>query len=129
MMDALMAILVFGLALVTPIAVIVLIVKLVTAKKDDENGMVSFEKGVRSFYVYAILVVAFCMLVLGAIGAFSAGLDILLPEVADVTSRIYVNELNESKIEFAEAVGVLVTAIPLFVYHSKVAKSIDKRKK
>lgn len=129
MLEGLMVCLIVAFFCIVPIAVIVLIVKLLTSKKDDTKGLVNFERVVRSFYVYIILVFAFVMIVVGAISAFSSGLDILLPEVNNVESVRYVNELNESKVEFTEALAVLVTGVPLFVYHSKAAKSIEKSKK
>lgn len=119
-----MAILIIFLGLlmfIVPIAIIVLIVQAIAkrnkTKKDFDNIM-------RSVYIYSILIITLIVIITGAISAFSVGLDVLLPE-KDVSGSLYNNqerELNINIVNLLTDIAAVVTCLPIFIYHNKLAK-------
>lgn len=114
---------------IIPIAVIVLIVLAIT-KKNKENKN-EFSESVRNIYVYIILIITVVTIIVGVISTFRMGLDILLPEKSIYESK-YQNEereRNQNIIEFFTETSLVVSVIPVFIYHNKIAKKTRNEKK
>lgn len=109
------------LMLIVPIAIIVLIVQAIAkrnkTKKDFDNIM-------RSVYIYSILIITLIVIITGAISAFSVGLDVLLPEKY-TSGNVYNNqerELNINMVNLLTNIAAVVTCLPIFIHHNKLAK-------
>lgn len=107
---------------IIPIAILVLIISAVVKKgKENKN---SFEESIRNIYIYIILIITLISIIAGTIASLRVGLDVLLPE-----ESIYQNSYNDMQREKNENINELFTnlslvisVIPIFIYHNKLAK-------
>lgn len=110
-----------------PIIVITLIITaIVKRNKEDKNN---FDETVRNIYVYIILIITLIAITVGTIAVIRIGLDVILPEKSLYESS-YSNdrmEMNENIIELCTTAALVVSVIPIFVYHNGlVQKSREK---
>lgn len=113
---------------VIPIAIVVFIISaIVKRNKDDKNN---FEEIVRNIYVYIILIVTLVAIIIGVIATFRIGLDVVLPEKSIYQSTYNNEELekNENIIGLFTTLSLVVSTIPVFVYHNKLAKKSRESK-
>lgn len=115
---------------IVPIALIVLIVQAI-AKKNNKEGKKDFEEEIRSIYIYLILIITLIAIIAGVIVIFSTGLDIILPEksAGDETYNNQQWKLNKNIVSLITNITVLLTTLPIFVYHNKLAKKDRETKK
>ena len=120
--------LVFLLAFILPIAIIVLIVQAIIKK--DKNKKY-FDNVIRNIYIYLILIISLIMIISCAITVFSTGLDVLLPEQSTSSSSYYNEEwvLNRNMTSMFTVLSAVIVCVPIFVYHSKLAKKDREEKK
>lgn len=116
------------LACVMPIAIVVLIITaIVKRNKEDKNN---FDETVRNIYVYIVLIVTLAAIIMGVITTFRIGLDVILPEKS-VSQSSYDNEemdRNENIIECFTTLSLVISVIPVFIYHNKLTKENRKNK-
>ena len=110
------------LACIFPIAIVVLIVSAIVKKNKEDKS--NFEETIRNIYVYIILIVTLFAIITGVIAAFRIGLDVVLPEKSVYESSYSSEQMekNEDIIELATTISLVVTVIPVFSYHNKLAK-------
>lgn len=116
---------------ILPIVVIALIITaIVKHNKNDKGNSESFEKSVRSIYVYIILICLLIGIIGGVIALFNSSVNYLLPEKSYSTTNIYEkeNSRNEYIVDIFTSASILVICIPLFIYHSKIAKNDTVKK-
>ncbi len=114
---------------IIPIAVIALIVTAIIKKKKESNN--DFEISIRNIYCYLILIITLFIIVTGTINTIRVGLDVLLPE-EKISYSYYYNEEQQTKnsniVEMLSTLALVVTCIPIFVYHNKITKELRKDK-
>lgn len=115
------------IVLILPVALVVLIITaIVKRNKGDKNN---FEKTVRNIYIYIILIITVVAIIIGVIATFRTGLDVILPEKSVSQSTSYnteQKERNENIIEFCTTLSLVISIIPVFIYHNKL---VNKNKK
>jgi len=120
-------ILLIGLiACIIPIAIVVVIVSAIVKKSKESKS--NFDEIIRSIYIYIILIVTLVAIVSGTIMTFRVGLDVLLPEKSTYQSS-YTNdemEKNENIIELFTTLSLVLSSIPVYLYHSKLTKKENK---
>ena len=125
---AIVALLIGLIACVVPIAVVVLIITaIVKRNKEDRN---TFDETIRNIYVYIVLIITLITIISGVIYTFRIGVDILLPEKS-LYENSYSNEQrdrNEDIIEFTTTLTLVVSVIPVFMYHNKLSKKAKDKK-
>lgn len=108
------------LIFIVPIAIIVLIVHAISKKNKDKKD---FETVMRSIYIYSILIITFIVIIFGTISAFRIGLDVLLPEkYANTSYNSQERMQNSNMIDLLTNISAVVTCLPVFIYHNKLAK-------
>ena len=114
--------------IIAPIAVIVFIVSAFIRKSKEEK--IKFEEIVRSIYIYIILIITLVAIISGVIAAFRVGLDIALPEKYSTTTSYnsQEREKNENIVEFLTTISIVITSVPIFIYHNKLAKELRNNK-
>ena len=121
---AILAIILAFIFFVVPVAIIALIVSAIVKRKKESND--DFENVIRNIYCYIILIIALFSIVAGTITVFRVGLDILLPE-----ESVYNNaqlEKNENIVEVLSTLSIVLTCIPIFLYHNKITKMLKSKK-
>lgn len=121
---ALISLLIF----IAPIAIVILIISAFIRKSKEDK--IKFEEIVRNIYIYLILIITLVAIIAGVIAAFRIGLDIALPEKY-VTSTSYNSqerERNENIVELLTTISIVITSVPIFIYHNKLAKEFRKNK-
>lgn len=136
---------------IIPVIIITIIVIAIVRKNKEGEKADSFEKIVRMVYVY-ILLIAFLFMTVGSIiYAFNSAIDYFIPESqitntaaaekVKTTSSIYPdyyndeiqklqeennlrNEKNRSLTDLATAIAMAVVAVPMFIYHGKLAREL-----
>lgn len=107
---------------VIPIVIVILIISaIVKRNKEDKNN---FGEIVRNIYIYIILIVTLVAIISGVIATFKMGLDIILPEKS-VYENSYDNEeleKNENIIELFTTISLVLSTLPVFIYHNKLAR-------
>lgn len=109
-------------ALIIPIALIGFIISAIVKKnKDSKTG---FEEIVRNIYTYIVLIITLIAIIVGTISLFRVGLDIILPEKMTYESSSYVYERNKNSniIELFTELAIVLSVIPVFIYHNNIAK-------
>lgn len=111
-----------------PIIVITLIITaIIKRNKDDKNN---FEETIRNIYVYIILIITLIAIITGTIAVIRIGLDVILPEKS--LSESYYNnermEMNENIIELCTTAALVISVIPVFIYHNGLAKKNRDKK-
>ena len=115
------------LIIIAPIIVIAMIVSAIVKKKNSDSSKSLFEETIRAIYVYIILICALCAIIGGVISTFIYGLDVLLPEEEyEETELSQEREHNENIVDLSTNLSILLVAIPVFIYHSKIAKNANK---
>lgn len=113
---------------ILPIAIVALIISAIVKKnKENKNGI---EETIRNIYVYIILIITLVAIITGVISTFRIGLDLLLPEksIYESSYQSEQQERNESIIEFFTEMSLVISVIPVFIYHNKIAKKARKVK-
>jgi len=111
-----------------PIIVITLIITaIIKRNKEDKNN---FDETIRNIYVYIILIVTLIAIITGTIAVIRIGLDVILPEKS--LSESYYNnerrEMNENIIELCTTAALVVSVIPVFIYHNRLAQKNREKK-
>lgn len=117
------------IACIIPIAIVILIITaIVKRNKEDKTG--SFGETIRNVYVYIILIVTLIAIIAGVIEVFRTGLDVILPEKATYESSYSSEQIdkNENIIELATTISLVVSVIPVYIYHNKLAKKSRETK-
>lgn len=116
------------IAFIVPISILVLIISAVAKRnKEDKNN---FEETIRNVYVYIILIVTLVAIIVGVIGTFRIGLDVILPEKSTSQSSYSSEEIekNENIIELFTTMSLVISVTPVFIYHNKLAKKSRSNK-
>ena len=118
------------LVCIIPIAVIVLIVQ-ENGKINNKEEKKDFEEIVRGIYIYLILIITLVAIITGVITAFRVGLDVVLPEqyITTTSYNSQEREHNENMIELLTTISIVITSLPIFIYHNKLAKKDREMKK
>ena len=118
------------LVCIIPIAVIVLIVQAIV-KRNHKEEKKDFEEIVRGIYIYLILIITLVAIITGVITAFRVGLDVVLPEqyITTTSYNSQEREHNENMIELLTTISIVITSLPIFIYHNKLAKKDREMKK
>ena len=117
-----------AVACIIPIAILVLIISTVIKKSKDSKN--NFEESIRNIYIYIILIITLIAIIMGTIATLRIGLDVLLPEESAYQNS-YSNqqiEKNENIIELFTTLSLVICAIPVFIYHNKLAKKRRREK-
>lgn len=114
--------------LMVPIAVVILIISAFIRKNKEDK--IKFEDIVRNIYIYIILIITLVAIISGVIAAFRVGLDIALPEKYTTTTSYnsLERERNENIVELFTTISIVLTSVPIFIYHNKLAKESRKNK-
>lgn len=114
--------LVIGLiAFIAPIAILILIIS-AFIKRNNKDDKGNFEETIRGMYIYIILIITLVVIISGIISIFKIGLDIILPEETQSQYSYEKQEKNENIINLTTTLSLVVTSIPIFIYHNKLAK-------
>lgn len=118
------------LVCIVPIAVIVLIVQAIV-KRNNKEEKKDFEEIIRGIYIYLILIITLVAIITGVITAFRVGLDVVLPEkyITDTSYNSQEREYNENMVELLTTISIVITSLPIFIYHNKLAKKDREIKK
>ncbi len=118
------------LVCIIPIAVIVLIVQAIV-KRNNKEEKKDFEEIVRGIYIYLILIITLVAIITGVITAFRVGLDVALPEqyITTTSYNSQEREHNENMIDLLTTISIVITSLPIFIYHNKLAKKDKEMKK
>lgn len=120
--------LVIGLiAFIAPIAILILITS-AFIKRNNKDDKGNFEETIRGMYIYIILIITLVVIISGIISIFKIGLDIILPEETQSQYSYEKQEKNENIINLTTTLSLVVTSIPIFIYHNKLAKKIKEVK-
>lgn len=122
---------IFGILIcVVPVAIVILIIQAISKRnKDDKHG---FDETIRNVYIYLILIITLVAIITGVITAFRVGLDVALPEKSTTSYTTYnysERERNNNIVELCTTLSIVITSIPIFVYHNKLAKKDKELKK
>ena len=122
---------IFGILIcVVPVAIVILIIQAISKRnKDDKHG---FDETIRNVYIYLILIITLVAIITGVITAFRVGLDVVLPEKSTTSYTTYnysERERNNNIVELCTTLSIVITSIPIFVYHNKLAKKDKELKK
>ena len=115
---------------IVPIVIIVLIIQAVV-KRSNKDKKTEFNETIRSIYIYLILIITLIAIIAGVISAFSIGLDILLPEKY-ASETVYSNrqlEQNENIVNLLTTITLVISALPIFIYHNGLAKQEREQRK
>lgn len=123
------AFLVLFIFVILPVIVVAFIIGAISKKnktnRSEKEQFKDFENIIRSIYVYFLLICLLCAIIGGTIYLFSSTVDYILPEQPySYNEDNYLESRRNSYIVgIFTASSILLSAIPLFVYHSKIAKS------
>ena len=115
------------IAFIAPIAILILIIS-AFIKRNNKDDKGNFEETIRGMYIYIILIITLVVIISGIISAFRIGLDIILPEETQSQYSYEKQEKNENIINLTTTLSLVVTSIPIFIYHNKLAKKIKEAK-
>ncbi len=121
MLGMLIAIPIAIICLALPIIILVLIINAV--KKNREEGKSeSFENVIRTIYLYILLIIFLCMIIVGIIGTVESLLDLYLPNAEFEEGVRGLNDQNRLKIDIFTYISVFAVSIPMFIVHNKKVK-------
>lgn len=106
--------LVFIVPVILIIAIIAAVVKRYNNKDDRE---VNFEKIMRTLYVYVVLIASLFLVVFATICLFNNAIGYFVPEST-------VSTQTQNLIWLLTSIAELVVGVPIFAYHSKLAKKL-----
>ena len=115
------------IAFIAPIAILILIIS-AFIKRNNKDDKGNFEETIRGMYIYIILIITLVVIISGIISIFKIGLDIILPEETQSQYSYEKQEKNENIINLTTTFSLVVTSIPIFIYHNKLAKKIKEVK-
>lgn len=115
------------IAFIAPIAILILIIS-AFIKRNNKDDKENFEETIRGMYIYIILIITLVVIISGIISIFKIGLDIILPEETQSQYSYEKQEKNENIINLTTTLSLVVTSIPIFIYHNKLAKKIKEVK-
>lgn len=115
------------IAFIAPIAILILIIS-AFIKRNNKDDKGNFEETIRGMYIYIILIITLVVIISGIISIFKIGLDIILPEETQSQYSYEKQEKNENIINLTTTLSLVVTSIPIFIYHNKLAKKIKEVK-
>lgn len=122
---------IFGILIcVVPVAIVILIIQAISKRNKDEKQC--FDETIRNVYIYLILIITLVAIITGVITAFRVGLDVVLPEKSTTSYTTYnysERERNNNIVELCTTLSIVITSIPIFVYHNKLAKKDKELKK
>lgn len=110
------------IACIVPIAIVVLVISAIVKKNKEDKT--NFEDTIRNIYIYIILIVTLFAIISGVIATFRIGLDVVLPEKSTYQSSYSSEQMdkNENMIELATTISLVISVIPVFIRHNKLAK-------
>ena len=123
-------VIVFGLLIcIVPVAIVILIIQAISKRNKDEKQC--FDETIRNVYIYLILIITLVAIITGVITAFRVGLDVALQEksIGSTTYNYPEREKNKNIVELCTTLSIVITSIPIFVYHNKLAKKDKELKK
>ena len=135
-----MAIVGAGIAIlcgILPVLILVMIILAVVKKgKDNKEGREgeSFNSIVRTIYIYIMLIAFLCATIGGFLYFVDSAIDYYIPlENANYDSAIQNmleknNEKNGIIVNMYTSITVVIISLPLFIYHSKLAKTQAEQK-
>ena len=105
---------------ILPIIIIAFIISAISKKNKEEKS--NFQDTIRNIYIYIILIIALITIITGIIGTFRIGLDLIFPEKSIYQTNDDQIDKNENIIELCTTVSFVLSTIPVFIYHNKLAK-------
>ncbi len=131
MIGSVMAILVMLLCLFIPLLVIVAIVNAINKKNSNNNSnnkTESFEKNVRTIYLYIMLIIFLCAIIGGVLCSVEYALDLFLPQEEFGKYVKDLNRKNEITTDLITSISVFAISLPMFIYHNNLIKKIKEEK-
>lgn len=122
------SIILLGLFMLVPIAIIGVIVFIIYNAKDS----ISFHGKIRTIYMYLIAIITLVILIIGAIGTFNSIMDLCFPTGTEnygmiESPAIGKDNVRNRNIQHLFGFGsCFVISMPLFVYHIKAANRTRK---
>lgn len=127
---AILTILILLVICIIPVAIAAVIISAINKKNKPNSG--NFETSIRNIYSYIVLIITLFAIVIGTIITFRIGLDILLPEEStnNYTSSYNNDKIdrNENIVEVLTTMSLVITCIPIFIYHNKLTKELRELK-
>ena len=111
---------------IVPIIIIAFIVSAISKRNKEEKN--NFQDIIRNIYIYIILIICLITIITGIIVTFKIGLDLLFPEKSIYQTNNDQIYKNENIIELFTILSLVISTIPVFIYHNKLAKK-DKASK
>lgn len=117
------------ICLALPIIIIVLIINAVKKSK-EEGKSESFENVIKTIYLYILLIIFLCMIIVGIIGTVESFLDLYLPNAEFEEGVRGLNDQNRLKIDIITYIAVFAVSMPMFIIHNKKVKmnKLDENK-
>ena len=96
----------------------------------DQDEKKDFDQVIRSAYIYLILIITLIAIITAFIDTFRVGLDVLLPEksISDSVYNSLEREKNGNIVTLLTNMSMLITMVPIFIYHNKLVKKTKKVK-
>jgi hypothetical protein len=107
--------------LLVPIAIIGLLVSLIiknNKNNDSAKSDADFAKMIRAIYIHFVLICLLCAIIGGTIWLFSSTVNLLIPEDHWYPGR----EHNVAIVGMFTSSALLISTVPLFIYHNKITK-------
>ena len=126
-----MGIIIALISLIIFIAPIVIVISIISALvKKGKEEKIKFEEMIRNIYIYIILIITLVAIISGVIVAFRVGLDLALPEKYSITTSYNSpeKEKNVNVVKLFTTISIVVTSVPIFIYHNKLAKELRRNK-
>lgn len=135
MFEIIFTLLLFLAGLILPVIGIIFLVHLFSRRSKDEKEepISDYEKKIRSVYVYFLLICLLCTIIVSGIIVFNLMLNEILPQETyssyenSQSYRVY--ESNQTMVNICTALATLGCTIPLFIYHSNIAKNENTKVK
>lgn len=106
------------LVFLIPIILIALIISAIVKRNNGKDGKeIDFDKIIRTIYTYIVLISSLFLVVFAIIGIFNNAIGYFIPE------DTYTNQ-NQNLVWLITTIAELVVALPIFIYHSKLARKI-----
>lgn len=123
MMSSMLGILVALLFCIIPVAVVIMIIVAISKSRRNNTNTESesFEKIIRTIYLYLLLIILLFSIVFSVITAFSTAVDCFLPYE---NQSNYYNLTNQKLVEFITSISLLVISLPLFIHHNRLVKKL-----
>lgn len=139
------------LVMLLPIALVIMIIVALVRHNKNADSSDSFEKSIRSIFVYLILISMLCSIIGGTILLFNSAINLVLPEkdyietssdsyyydtattLSTISARKIVRPVDNSErnmyiVNMITAASILLVCIPVFAYFSKIARKETVKK-